>query len=207
MAPKSKRQQRKNSKVIDPRLAKALAHPMRIEILAEVNKGVPLSPTEFTDQKLKQRELSGVNYHFRRLEELDCLEIVRETQRRGAMEHHYVPVSRTFYDGINWDELPESVGDSMNFTILRTLNDQVLEAIEAGTFDSHDNVHFTWTPVKLDEQGWDTVMAKLKVVYDELRDEEVAAAERMIESGVKPMHTTIALAGFESPPPKRKQKD
>src|SRR4051812_13056383 len=179
---------------------------MRIEILAEVNKGVPLSPKEFTNLRPKQRDLSGVNYHFRRLEQLDCLEIVRETQRRGAMEHHYVPVSRTFYDSINWDELPVSVGDSMNFTILKTFNEQVLEAIEAETFDSHDNVHFTWTPVKLDEEGWDTLMAKLKVIYDGLRDEEVAASERMVESGEKPMHTTVAMAGFESPPPKRQRE-
>jgi DNA-binding transcriptional ArsR family regulator len=204
MAPRSKRQQLKDGEVIDTRLAKALAHPIRIEILAEVSKG-PLSPKEFTELKPKQRVISGVNYHFRRLEQLDCLEIVRETPRRGAMEHHYVAATRGFYEGINWEELPGSVGDSVNFTILRTLNDQVLEAIEARTFDSRDNNHFTWNAAKLDEQGWDTMMAKLRGVYAELADEEVAAAERMIESGEKPVHTTIALAGFESPPPKRKR--
>lgn len=204
MTPASKRRRQKDGKVIDTRLAKALAHPTRIEILAEVNKG-PLSPKEFTDLKPRERDLSGVNYHFRRLEQLDCIEIVRETPRRGAMEHHYVAATRAFYSGIDWDALPGSVGDSVNFTILRTLNDQVLEAIEVGTFDSHDDNHFTWTAAKLDEQGWNTMMAKLKVVYDDLRDEEVAAAERMIESGEKPLHTTIALAGFESPAPKRKR--
>jgi Helix-turn-helix domain len=212
VAPTTTRQKsREGAGVLDARLAKALAHPLRVEILIEAANG-PLSPKEFSDLKLRhvpatgdasEWSVSGVSYHFRRLAELDCLEVVRETPRRGAVEHHYIATTRAFYGDIDWESLPEAVNDSMNLGILRTLNEQILGAIEADTFDSRPNNHFTWTAVKLDEQGWDRMMERLKSVYEELREEEVAAEQRMRESEQQPMHVTIALAGFESPPPSR----
>lgn len=211
MATTTPTQSREGAGALDDRLAKALAHPLRVEILTEAAKG-PLSPREFSDLKLrrvpaigdeKQWSVSGVSYHFRRLLELDCLEVVRETPKRGALEHHYIATTRAFYGDIDWESLPEAVNDSMNLAILRTLNEQILGAIEAETFDSRPNNHFTWTAVKLDEAGWDQMMGKLKLVYEELRDEEVAAEGRMRESGEDAIHATVALAGFESPPPSR----
>jgi hypothetical protein len=205
MAPTPQRKPIKATPYIEPGLAKALTHPLRIAILAEVNKA-PISPKEFTAQKPTERKLSGVAYHFRVLAKYDLIEVVDETQRRGVFEHHYAPVARAFYGDINWENLPDSINGSMNFTILRTFNDQVLEAIEADTFDSREDCHFTWTLVKLDEQGWDKMTAKLLEVYEELRDEEVEAAKRMSERGEKPIYTTVGLAGFESPKPAREKR-
>jgi DNA-binding transcriptional ArsR family regulator len=209
-ATSSPQQSREGGEILDNRLAKALAHPLRIEILSEAAKG-PLSPKEFNDLKLSHVaaadatpwSVSGISYHFRRLQELDCLEVVRETPRRGAVEHHYITTTRAFYGDIDWDSLPAVVNDSMNLVILRTLNEQVIEAIEAKTFDSRPNNHFTWTAVKLDGQGWDSIMDRLALVYEHLRDEEVAAEARMRESGEQATSATVALAGFESPPSHR----
>jgi hypothetical protein len=203
--PVPQRKPTKATPYIEPGLAKALTHPLRVEILAEVNKA-PISPKEFTAQKPAERKLSGVAYHFRVLAKYGFIEVVDETQRRGVYEHHYAPVARAFYGDIKWENLPDSINGSMNFTILKTFSDQVLEAIEADTFDSHDNCHFTWTLVKLDEQGWDKMMDKLLRVYEELRDEEVEAAKRMLSTGEKAIHTTVGLAGFESPKPTREKR-
>jgi DNA-binding transcriptional ArsR family regulator len=204
MASRKRLKQMQESSVIEPRLAKALSHPLRVEILAEVNKA-PLSPKEFRDQNPEARDLSGSAYHFRVLERYGFIEVIKETPRRGVFEHYYAPITRAFYGDIDWENLPDSVNGSVNLTILRTLSDQVIEAIQAETLDSHDNSHFTWTLTKLDEQGWDKMMGKLKAVYEELHEEGVAAAERMVESGEKATYTTIALAGFESPQPKREE--
>lgn len=50
------------------------------------------------------------------------------------------------------------------------------------------------------------MMAKLLKVYEELRDEGVEAAKRLLESGDKPVYTTVGLAGFESPKPTREKR-
>lgn len=205
MAPTPERRPTKATPHIEPGLAKALTHPLRVEILAEINKA-PISPKEFTAQRPDERKLSNSAYHFRELAKHGLIEVVEETRRRGVYEHHYAPVARAFYGDIRWENLPDSINGSMNFTILKTFSEQVVEAIEADTFDSHDNCHFTWTLVKLDEQGWDKTMAKLLKVYEELREEEVEAAERMHKSGEKPVHTTVGLAGFESPGPVREKR-
>lgn len=138
MPPNPQRKPTKAAPYIEPRLAKALTHPLRVEILAEVNKA-PMSPKEFTALMPEERKLSGVAYHFRELAKYGLIEVVDETQRRGVYEHHYAPIARAFYGDIHWENLPDSINDNMNVTILKTFKDQVLEAVEADTFDSHEN--------------------------------------------------------------------
>jgi DNA-binding transcriptional ArsR family regulator len=71
--------------LVDPRLAKALSHPMRARILAILNERVA-SPNEIA--AMIDERLPNVSYHVRALQELGCIELVRTAQRRGAIEHY-----------------------------------------------------------------------------------------------------------------------
>ncbi|MEX2447292.1 MAG: helix-turn-helix domain-containing protein [Solirubrobacterales bacterium] len=71
------------------RLARANTHPLRVSILEvlSIDGGRILSPK---DLSLELRApLSTVNYHVVELRHADLLEIVREKQVRGAIEHFY----------------------------------------------------------------------------------------------------------------------
>lgn len=74
------------SEKIDSRLTKAIAHPLRLQILTQANQRT-ISPSEFSEEM--RAPLSTVAYHFRKLAELGFLELVEEVPKRGSQEHRY----------------------------------------------------------------------------------------------------------------------
>jgi DNA-binding transcriptional ArsR family regulator len=200
VAGKAKPRQKPHKQLIDQRLAKAISHPVRVEILVEADRA-PLSPNEYVDRR--GGPLSNVAYHFRALEKLGCLEVVDEVQRRGAVEHYYAVTKRALLSDNDFAQMPAPIRGGFNASILSTFMERAQEAIEADTMDAHDNKHLTWTPIKLDKAGFDRFMAMLGDVYAAVGVEQLAAGERMAKSGEAPIHTTVALFGFESPAPER----
>jgi DNA-binding transcriptional ArsR family regulator len=73
-------------KTDDPRLEKALAHPLRVRILADLERRTS-SPRELSDEL--GEPLGNVSYHVRQLAGLGLVKLVKTTPRRGAVEHHY----------------------------------------------------------------------------------------------------------------------
>ena len=65
---------------------KALSHPLRLQILREMNRGVT-SPKEIANKLAES--LGVVSYHVRVLAEAGVVELARTTARRGAIQHHY----------------------------------------------------------------------------------------------------------------------
>ena len=70
-------------------LARANTHPLRVSILEvlSLDGGRTLSPKDLSLEL--QAPLSTVNYHVTELRHSGLLEIVGETQVRGAIEHFY----------------------------------------------------------------------------------------------------------------------
>src|SRR5207302_10425976 len=89
--------------ITDPKLAKAYAHPLRIQILTLLDNRVA-SPTEIAAEL--GTPLSNTAYHVRQLAALDLVELVSRRQRRGAVEQHYTAKVRpTIWDEV-WAGLP-----------------------------------------------------------------------------------------------------
>src|SRR5918997_6593160 len=116
--------------VVDPRLAKALAHPLRARILVILNERVA-SPNEIAE--MLGEGLPGVSYHVRVLLDLDCIALVRTAQRRGAIEHYYRALRRPFFSDREWKRLPPSARQALADTTLEMIWDDLSEAIDAGT--------------------------------------------------------------------------
>lgn len=75
----------------EQRLRKALAHPLRAQILEILRQG-EASPTELS-QSLSA-PLGVTAYHVRRLADLELIALTRQTKKRGSIEHHYAAVPR-----------------------------------------------------------------------------------------------------------------
>src|SRR3954447_19858226 len=71
---------------IDERLVRALAHPVRIQILEILSERVA-SPNMLALEL--ETGLSHVAYHTRVLDRCGCLDLIETAQRRGATEHFY----------------------------------------------------------------------------------------------------------------------
>jgi DNA-binding transcriptional ArsR family regulator len=182
--------------IINRQLAQALAHPMRVRILAELNKRV-MSPSEFVDEF--GGSVSNTAYHFRKLEEYGCLEMVEEKPRRGAIEHYFQGTRRALFDDDAWHSLPEALKNSITGVTFQTYLERVAQAMEAGTMDAREERHLTWTALVLDQQAWDELIGGLNALFAKALDLQVEACLRMAESGEEPITATVGLAGFESP--------
>ncbi len=70
----------------DPRLLKALAHPLRAKALPLFAEE-PISPIQIAKQL--DVDVRHIAYHVRVLRRLGYIELVETRQRRGALEHFY----------------------------------------------------------------------------------------------------------------------
>ena len=188
---------------VDQRLVKALAHPLRVEILTILNERMA-SPNELS--KELEEGLSQVSYHVKVLKDFECIEMVKTEPRRGAVEHYYRATARAFLSDSDWKKLPDSIKPGMSAAFVKMLINDVISAMTGGSFDAREDRHVSWTPGLVDEQGWDesvdllggTLKAIMKI-YD-------GSARRLAKSGEVGIPATAILMGFEGLQPETKSK-
>jgi DNA-binding transcriptional ArsR family regulator len=182
--------------LVDPRIAKALSHPMRARILVILGERVA-SPNEIAE--LIEERLPNVSYHVRALLDLGCIELVDTAQRRGAIEHYYRAVVRPFFTDRDWKRIPRSGRQAISDTALRVIWDDVSEAVNAGTFDSRPDRYLTHSPMVLDEQGWSEANRVMTDALAEIERIESRSAGRLKKSSEPGVPTKVVLMQFESP--------
>jgi hypothetical protein len=182
-----------------------MANPLRIKIVAELNKRV-MSPSQFLRDCCpadKEPSLSSISHHFRMLEKYGCIEEVYSEsggKRRGSVEHFFRAIQRSTFDGSTFAKLPKSVKRDVTGMTFSNYTDRVLEAIDAGTIDARDDRHFTWTAQTLDQKGWEDMVAAVDALFELSVDIQVESSLRLAASGEDPIPATVGLSLFESPP-------
>ena len=185
-----------NSDYVDENMAKALAHPVRVLILAEVNKGI-ISPKMLAERH--DLVLSNVSYHFRQLEKLECVEVVEEKKVRGAIEHFYKATRRALFDGKPWDDLPQSVKEEWSGDTFGNILKRVSDAMAMSTFDARNERFLVWNKQLLDEQGWKEIADIYRKAAHKTAAAEKRALKRVEESGEEGIPSTWAFLLFQSP--------
>jgi DNA-binding transcriptional ArsR family regulator len=71
---------------IEPRLTKAMSHPMRIEILRKLRGGVA-TLAELSEQLEARPKV--VAYHVKVLVQYGCLELIHSAPQGGAVESYF----------------------------------------------------------------------------------------------------------------------
>ena len=196
----------KRADYVDQNMARALAHPMRVQILAELNQRM-MSPSEFSE--CFAVPLSNVSYHFRVLHEYECIEVVETQQVRGAVEHFYHAVKRALFDGKAWDDLPESLRAGVSAGIMSDFLCASAAAMESGSYDARKSRMAVWFQRRLDETGWDEAAAAQRKLVDEMAEIYRRAAARLAAAG-DPAGGFLGTYGvflFESPSPQQKTED
>jgi predicted ArsR family transcriptional regulator len=179
-------------------VAKAFAHPLRVQILIILNEKVA-SPNMLAQQL--DQSLNLVAYHVRVLEKYDCIELVDTKQRRGATEHFYRATRRQFLTDSEWARLPKSLRPGLSGAMLKSAFDDVEEALDKSTFDELEDRHLSRTPMVVDKQGWDDAVELLAGTLDRLIEIQTESATRLGESGEEGMHSKALILHFKSPNP------
>jgi DNA-binding transcriptional ArsR family regulator len=180
-------------------VAKAFAHPLRVQILIILNERVA-SPN-LLSQELDQ-SLNLVAYHVRVLEKYDCIELVDTKQRRGATEHFYRATRRQFLSDAEWSRMPAALRPGLSGAMLKAVFDDIEEAVKESTFDELEDRHLSRVPMVVDKQAWGDVTTLLLGTLDRLLEIQAEASERLANSDESGMLTKVEMLHFKSPPPK-----
>lgn len=169
---------RQTASAVDSRLAKALAHPLRVQLLAALNEGVA-SPNELA--KKLDEPLTNVSYHVRMLHDLGTIELVETEPRRGALEHYYRAIVRPFFADREWKRLPKNARGSISDAVLQLVWEDAAEAIKSGLFDEREDRHLSRTVLAVDDEGWEELNGLLVDLVDramQIQADSVARASK-----------------------------
>jgi DNA-binding transcriptional ArsR family regulator len=181
----------------DPRLVKALAHPVRVRILGILERRTA-TPKELAAEL--SLPLENTSYHVRALREFGFIELERKRQVRGAIEHHYRAVARPRVSAKAWAQMPESLKLAMNVATIGQLSDIVNRGVEQGKFFRPES-QLQRMPFVLDEEAFKEASA---ILSDALRRITAAerGAQRRIERGESdPVPVVTAVMLFDRPDP------
>jgi len=191
----SKKTVKPRDQVIDPRLIKVLAHPLRVRILAILEQRVA-SPSEIAGEL--DASLGVVSYHVRRLEALGLIKLVRKTPRRGAVEHYYKADAKHHIPDEAWAKAPDIVRRAMAGASLGELSARVNAAAASGGF-SRDDAHISVTNLTVDEQGWKAISRELAKTLERVDKIQADSAERLRKRGPEGgREATVSMMLFEA---------
>ena len=186
---------RQTASAVDSRLAKALAHPLRVQLLAALNEGVA-SPNELA--KKLDEPLTNVSYHVRMLHDLGCIELVETEPRRGALEHYYRAVVRPFFGDRDWKRLPKNARGSISDAVLQLVWEDAAEAIKGGLFDEREDRHLSRSVLSLDEEGWNDLNDLLGRTLDSAMQIQAESASRATKNG-EPFNVNLVMMTHPTP--------
>jgi DNA-binding transcriptional ArsR family regulator len=161
--------------VTDAHIIKAMGHPLRMRILAAFNAG-ERSPRELATEL--GEPLGNVSYHVRMLVDLGLLELVRTTQKRGALEHHYVLAARPVISDVTWSRLPGQLKATVTRSVLDDVGRDVAEAAAAGGLERAE-ASVMRLPLVLDGRGWKEASKAAAAFEDRLKQIEQRSTERL----------------------------
>lgn len=182
---------------VDQRLVRAMGHQVRVQALTILNERVA-SPNEIS--KELGESVGHVSYHIKVLKECECIELVDTAPRRGAMEHYYRATDRAFLDAEEWAALPSMIRPGLSSSLLKTIVNDAASSVLEGTFDKRIDRHLSWTPMILDEDGWEELKVALEQTLENVLEIQAKSAARLTKADAPGIPVSVAMLGFEAPP-------
>jgi DNA-binding transcriptional ArsR family regulator len=176
--------------LVDPRLLKALAHPIRTDILSVLQEG-PSSPSRI-ERRLESVSINLISHHMKVLKDLGCIELAETVTRRGATEHVYRVVGPFVLGDEEWAKLTRKARQPLTAAILRSISGDLAASIGAGRFDELPDSHLSRTPMNLDREGW----AEVRDILARALEEVIEAGERSEGRDEPVMPVTVAIMQF-----------
>lgn len=176
---------------------KAMEHPLRARILRTLVERDVMSPAQLA--RYLGAELSDVSYHVRRLEKLDCIELVEIRPVRGAVEHFYRATERHLIDVEEWEQLDPFTAEDLICGFVQRILDDFIDSRKAEIVGYDKHFHITRTPLILDPTGFVEAMDSYERHRLEISEIEKRSAERRHEEGTPAVPTSSSLLLFKIP--------
>ncbi len=186
---------------VDESLVKAMANALRNQILAILGerKGSAIGLSEELGADYWQ-----VNYEIEVLRKARLIKKVGERKRRGATEVFYEATARAYLDPSEWPKVADPIKAGLRASLFQNLLVDAATAICEETYDSLENAHMSWSPLIVDEKGWQELMALLLRTMEEALAIHETSAERLIAADEEGISCTVSILGYPSAVKKRK---
>jgi DNA-binding transcriptional ArsR family regulator len=175
---KGERSNTVGEKTLDEKLAKAMGHPVRAQIVSYLEKNGVSSPKEMARAGIAEEKLSNVAYHVRILEEYGCVELVEEEPVRGSTAHYYRATTRMLLDIDAWRKLNKSTKKAVSIVAVQETIEGISEAMEQDTFDSFDERNVMNLRRQVDKEGFLAAAQKMHEFMEWFDDLEAECLQR-----------------------------
>jgi DNA-binding transcriptional ArsR family regulator len=191
----------KARKHLDREFLKGAANTVRNQILAILNERRG-SATELAEDL--GLEFGEVNYELRALLKAKLIEKVGERKRGNTTEVFYVATARAYIDPSEWPDVADPVQAGLRASLLQNIYVDAVTALSEETYDSLEDedgfasAHLSWTPMIVDQQGWNDLMALLLETIEEVIDIQQESGERLLADQAEGLCCTVSMLGFAS---------
>jgi DNA-binding transcriptional ArsR family regulator len=177
----------------DPRVVKALAHPIRMKILGILDQQTA-TPKELAGAL--GLPLENVSYHVRTLKDFGFIKLEKTRQVRGAVEHHYKLAGRPQIGNKLWEQLPPVVKEAFTDANLTAAIEDIGRGAQQGGFDRPEAHNANYSLI-LDEDGVTEVEAILRDVEDRIEAASQQSQKRLKDG--KGQRLALQVYFFDQP--------
>lgn len=187
-----RKREKKQHKRIEEAVQYALAHKIRVEILAVLNEA---AYTASEVAAIIGVPLSNVANHIRRMLEDGSIEVATIEERRGTNVYWYRAVEIPYYSKEEAEALTEMERQVIAGLVIQSGTAEVMAALWKGHLaDPRTILSWDWYPV--DQQGRDDMEAESLRHLDRLQEIKCEAINRVAESGEETTPIVVSVFAF-----------
>ena len=194
--------QRKKS--IEEVVSYAVGHRIRVHILIVLNEGT-FSAGQIA--AIIEEPLNNVSNHIRELLDAGSIELAETKRVRNTLQHYYRAVEIPHYSD---EEVAAMTPEQRQVTAglaIQSMVAEVMAGLWAGKMTNDPRLWLAWDWFNVDAQGRKEIADEQARSWERIRDIEIEATNRRVESGEDARSILVSQTGFErarkgpTPPP------
>ena len=181
-------------KKIEERVAYAVGHRVRIEILRLLNEGV------YTADGLAElvgESRQNVHHHLKELLDGGMIEIAKVEKKRNADLHYYRALGTGTLDRDALERMAPEERQEIAGLIVQHSTAEVMAALAAGKLSDDPRVCLMWNWFNLDAQGREELFEEQERFWERVEEIEAASTNRRAQSGEKAESYIVASWGYK----------